>query len=946
MHSFEQTPGAVRRAARTFLWAIVAVLVSMPEPISAVVADLETGGQPDRWGTYLGGVAGGYADNQRHLGGDFDGDGHDDVVRIYGTTAGNTNIDLLRSDGSSFTALDWGQSLGGYWGSQIYLAADVDGNGRDDVIRIFDDGGRVTIDALLSTGVNFWFTRWTTRVAPYRLGQQFLAGDFDGDGDDDVAQVFDDGGTTSIDVFQTAGGPAPSVVRWATGDGGYWGNMFFLAGDFDGDLDDDVLRVFKEGESVTIDVLRSSGQGFLGARWLTQAGPWFDDGLRLFVGDFDGDQFADLGYLSLEGRGVTADVFVAGQDTFSRHLLFASNGWVDQLAGGDFDGDGKTEIAGIDGRYGQTTVDLYDRALPWEGNGRAVRWQTRSGWFAGSQRYLAGDFDGDGREDMVRVFNDVGATSIDLHRNDGSGFVYHRWATRIGWHALDHWFVAGDFNADGIDDVIKVFNDSGATSMDIYLGGPTGFTWVRWLTRQGGHFGDMRFVAGDFDGDGFDDVAKVWDFAGLASVDVYRSSGAGFHPFTGWADRQGAFATEHQYIAGDFDGDGRDDVARVFPDGVYTSVDVFRSHGSHFSHGRWMTRRGFVSLAQKHVTGDFDDDGRDDIVKFGPNAGGEVAMLLYRSQGATFEDHYFIEDAMPFAETAKVVAADFDGDGLAEVATAYRTAASIETNFDVYGGSLLRDPSLISSPGDSRLYSVAEVQANLAGRGFSLVSASTIFPGQCTIVYPGTGVVGTAAGLGVLGCARLNPVGELLMDWNPIYGGCDVAGSGGECEIGIFSEELEVHVGGAVVEFEIQGPGARGCAEVSRESVCAETTLTLWETSILIGDGNGNGVGTGVFVGVGAGGQVGYDNGILSGSVGLGLGIGVEIHYSLNTGTAISVGSAGIEYTQAGVDTAVTQGGVAVDAVQGGVEDAWDSAVDLGGGVVNGAKDFICKLFC
>ncbi len=97
------------------------------------------------------------------------------------------------------------------------------------------------------------------------------------------------------------------------------------------------------------------------------------------------------------------------------------------------------------------------------------RWATRQGGFWNTQQWLSGDFNGDGKDDFAKVFNDGGLASIDVHLSSGSGFSFSRWATRQGgfWDAQK--WLSGDFNGDGKDDFAKVFNDGGLASIDVHL---------------------------------------------------------------------------------------------------------------------------------------------------------------------------------------------------------------------------------------------------------------------------------------------------------------------------------------------------------------------------------------------------------------------------------------------------------------------------------------------
>ena len=149
------------------------------------------------------------------------------------------------------------------------------------------------------------------------------------------------------------------------------------------------------------------------------------------------------------------------------------------------------------------------------------RWATGQGGFWDAQKWLAGDFNGDGKDDVAKVFNDNGLASVDVHVSNGSSFSMQRWATRQGgfWDAQQ--WVVGDFNGDGKDDLAKAFTDGGLASIDVHLSTGSGFGMQRWATRQGGFWDAQQWLAGNFNGDGKGDLAKAFNEGGLGSVDVH-----------------------------------------------------------------------------------------------------------------------------------------------------------------------------------------------------------------------------------------------------------------------------------------------------------------------------------------------------------------------------------------------------------------------------------------
>ncbi|MBF8191786.1 fibronectin type III domain-containing protein [Nonomuraea sp. K274] len=349
---------------------------------------------------------------------------------------------------------------------------------------------------------------------------------------------------------------------------------------------------------------------------------------------------------------------------FTHGPLRAGATWYHRVVAVDLSGR-TTDLGQVSGRAGTPTrTDLNrdgrDDALAFTRGGAADVYASLSdggkfaqdAWkwhdlFATDQEIaLTGDFDGDGREDAV-TFTRGSAADVYVSLSDGGRFVQQSWKWHDYFAAGDEIPAVGDFDGDGRDDVATFTR---GTSADVYvaLSTGTGFAGSRkWHDRFAQ--GEEIPAVGDFDGDGRDDVAT---FTRGTSADVYvsLSSGSVFRQ-DGWRwhDR---FAQGGEIPAvGDFDGDGRDDVA-TFTRGTSADVYVSLSDGGRFVQDGWKWHDGFAGGDQVPGVGDFDGDGRADVIAF--TRGDAADVYVATSDGdrflpgpAKWHDHFAVGTEWP-----------------------------------------------------------------------------------------------------------------------------------------------------------------------------------------------------------------------------------------------------------------------------------------------------------
>ena len=605
---------------------------------------------------------------------DLDQDGVLDLVATDGDPQKGFRVLLGQGDGT----FDAGTSYDGPT-SLYFDFADFTGDGVLDLVTgdlnpekergvwVYPGLGDGSLGAPITTLVG---TNDTFELAP---------GDFDADGDMDLAVICGNFGGYSL------------RVGLGNGDG-----TFGLFSSLGVPAVDSALEVADFNADGRLDLINGSQ---LGVRLGNGNGTFQpliangNSGTRVLVADLDGDGLPDtvtrgfLGLLVHKGQGDGHLVQVASYSW--------SASYEQDIGLADLDGDGLLDVIStlVEGSEISTQhPGLFVRlGLPGPAFGPPAFYRTGGEPY----RMAVGDFDGDGATDAAlgqfAQDSDTASSDIALAFGRGDGGFDAADVVDLSAHALAT--ELADMDGDGHLDLVATVSVSlGLPAVRIALGHGDGGFDAPVVVDVGTSSGELAVA--DLDGDDVLDLVVAGDPPFAATV---AAPGAG-DGVTFGAPVQVATGDVTDVRVGQLDDDDAPDiiVAR-FDAGVVT---IYHGDGrGGFGEGQYLWAGGFpngMTLA------DLDGDGRTDIACADNN--GVVGLLRNLGGGAFASPQTLAAPGNPL----RVVAADFDRDGLTDLATAHKQPKQVRLFLGTGGGSF--GPAIVSGLGQvSRWMAAADV---------------------------------------------------------------------------------------------------------------------------------------------------------------------------------------------------------------------------------------------
>ena len=259
------------------------------------------------------------------------------------------------------------------------------------------------------------------------------------------------------------------------------------------------------------------------------------------------------------------------------------------LQANDYVGQGPNAVYWLSGRFASTTRDQIVQC--WSNSGRlgmieygidqdrAFRMLSINPSIAPSSdavAWLTGDFFGDERMEIVQCFADGESLGMVMYGDASARGLSVLWSSRdTGQGAAAIQWLVGDFNGDGKDEIVQCYADGDNLGMIAYDTDDAGAFRVRWKSPTAGYSPNtVAWLVGDFNGDGKKEIIQGWSNGQKLGMVMYGDVN-GILAIVWQQAEIGPSATAVYWLAGDFNGDGKDEIVQCWSNGDRLGMTMY-----------------------------------------------------------------------------------------------------------------------------------------------------------------------------------------------------------------------------------------------------------------------------------------------------------------------------------------------------------------------------------
>ncbi|MDJ0716864.1 MAG: polymorphic toxin-type HINT domain-containing protein [Prochloraceae cyanobacterium] len=219
-----------------------------------------------------------------------------------------------------------------------------------------------------------------------------------------------------------------------------------------------------------------------------------------------------------------------------------------------------------------------DLKLSKQGDANVGKWNPNTS-------HLVGDVNGDGLTDLIELLKNGSQYKAIVWGNTGEKqkFFNKLGESELGKWSLNNNYLAVDVNGDGLTDLIELFKNGSQYKAIVW--GNTGEKQKFFNELGGSEVGkwtkNTQYFPIDTNGDGLNDLIELWKNGGTTESRIWRNTGNQRKPFSiGTVKNLGEWRDNNQYFPIDTNGNGLNDLIKIWNNGEKTQAVIWNSTGN------------------------------------------------------------------------------------------------------------------------------------------------------------------------------------------------------------------------------------------------------------------------------------------------------------------------------------------------------------------------------